>query len=165
MWGRESDDELYDAGSIPHWLRVRRRPSPATRDIRSTVRGMASTGNLDMEPDTAGRILSLLGYELGLHVSQYNREIRMDILAKINAAHGVLDRVTAKIDGKLEKVFELEKKADDLSDRATAPKIAQLDTINAHLTEVVNALEGNGGPPLSGNPSTPSDGQSTENPT
>ena len=69
------------------------------------------------------------------------------------------------LEAKLEKVFELEKKADDLSDRATAPKIAQLDTINAHLTEVVNALEGNGGPPLSGNPSTPSAGQSTENPT
>jgi hypothetical protein len=108
--------------------------------------------------------LSQFGYDVCEIVERTNKEINMDILARINAAHGVLDRVTANIDGKLEKVFELEKKAGDLADKATAPKIAQLDTINAHLTEVVNALEGNGGP-LPGESQSTQSGGSAENPT
>jgi hypothetical protein len=90
----------------------------------------------------------------------------MDILSKIKAAKGAVDRVTANVDKKLETVFALEQKADDLSNKATAPAIRQLDSINSELTEIVNALEGNGGPPLDGDSqSTPSDGQSTERPT
>jgi hypothetical protein len=87
----------------------------------------------------------------------------MDILAKIAAANGVVERVTANIDGKLEKVFDLERKADDLAVKATAPKIAQLDTITAHLTEVVRALEGNGLP--AGESQSTQSGGSAENPT
>lgn len=121
----------------------------------------------DMDASTEALILAQVEREVDAQVREENRKVAdMDILKRIADAHGVIDRVTANVDAKLETVFALEKKAEDLSNRATAPKIAQLDTINAHLTEVVNALEGNGGPPLDGEKqSTPSDGASAENPT
>jgi hypothetical protein len=88
------------------------------------------------------------------------------LLGRIKNVHGVLDRVVDNVEGKLKVVDELEDKTDKLAVKATAPAIRGLDSVISELTEVVNALEGNGGPPLDGeNQSTPSDGQSVENPT
>jgi hypothetical protein len=105
--------------------------------------------------------------EIAVQLEQELLDWNMDIVSKIKNARGVVDRVSANIDSKLEVVFGLEKKADELAIKATAPAIRNLDTIAAELTEMVNALEGNGGPPLgsSEKASTPSDGPSTENPT
>jgi len=125
---------------------------------------MATNCCVDMDSRTSNYIHHQLGLELGWYVAHWNAQVaEMDILNRIKAAKGAVDRVTANVDKKLETVFALEAKADDLSNKATAPAIRQLDSINSELTEIVSALEGNRGPsgPLPGDsPSTPSDGQS-----
>lgn len=116
--------------------------------------------------ETQSHILGQVELALAYEVLDLNMGLDMEIVSRIKNARGVVDRVSANIDSKLEVVFGLEKKADELAIKATAPAIRNLDTITAELTEMVNALEGNGGPPLDGErASTPSAGQSTERPT
>jgi hypothetical protein len=118
-----------------------------------------------MDTLTTIHVLAQVQRELDAEVKEQNEITNMDILNRIKDVHGVIGRVEANVNKQLDAVFALEAKADELAVKATAPKVAALETLTSHLTEVVNALEGNLGPLVDGaNQSTPSDGQSTENP-
>jgi len=109
---------------------------------------MARTGNLDLEPATADRILSLLGYELGLHVERQNQMSRLR--DKLTQAKNICAEVTATIEARADSLIAKRDGLAAKTDQAFAPHENLLNEAEAGLNEVEEALRvlSNGGPPL-----------------
>ena len=152
---------------LPDWLCVSRRPSPATSDVSRTLRALDSDIRSYLATHIDDSVLSLLGYELGLHVERQNQ---MSAIDEIRKARGAIQRVNEDVAKTVAEVVNLEQEAKDLAKAAVVAPLAEIGVVKAELQAMVNEMAQitNGGPagPLPGseNPSTSSDGRPPENP-
>jgi|SRR3972149_3175100 len=128
---------------------------------------MARTGNLDLEPATADRILSLLGYELGLHVERQNQMSKLPKLASLTKAY---DQLVHNIEADAEKAHNRIASTDARRPVVMGKIHEGIGAVNTSLDDinsVFDSLIGDNSPPLENSDSSPTSpaGQSTENPT
>jgi hypothetical protein len=165
--GGRGDDEPDSLVGLPEWLCARRRHAPAF-DVQRTLRALDSDIRCYLATHIDDRVLSLLGYELGLYVERYNS---MSALDEIRKARGAIQRVNDDVAKTVAEVVQLEQEAKDLAKAAVAKPLQEISAVKAELNGMINELAQitNGAPdgplPGSGNHSTALDGGFVENPT
>jgi hypothetical protein len=149
VWGPESDNEPNRIVGLPDWLRTRSRP-PSAFDVQRTLWALDRELRRYLATDIDGQILSILGFELGLHVERTNQMSRLR--DKLTQAKNICAEVTATIEARADSLIAKRDGLNARTDQAFAPHEQLLNEAEAGLNEVEEALRvlSNGGPPLAG---------------